>query len=56
MFVWDDVQGTEAIARVPNGQLLTVLSDDGGDYVKVRWKDKEGYTRARNVKDVPPPW
>lgn len=36
------------VAKVPNGQLLTVLGDHG-DYVGVRWNDIEGFARANNL-------
>ena len=44
---------SDVVASVPNGQLMLLLIDNGCDYVKVRWRDQEGYARRTNVVEAP---
>ena len=40
------------VDRIPSGHTVTVLSDDGGDYIRVRWVGQEGFVRRANVIEV----
>ena len=39
------------ICRIPNGEELTLISDDGIDYC-VRWNDKKGLVKKANTVPV----
>jgi len=43
------------VAKVPNGQLVTLLAD-GGAYARVRWLQIEGFCRGNNLKRQDVSW
>jgi hypothetical protein len=43
----------QIVAKVPNGEILTVLQNGPG-IAKVRWNNVEGWAKATNLKALPP--